>query len=168
VLQKLRTEAAIGVAESEYVMSKSDIRSFRDSDAWQRAMDLCVFSYKAIPQLPDNERFGLRSQMRRAGVSVPSNIAEGQSCGEEGRYIPHLRTSIGSVGELDTQFEVAKRLHVLPQETLVRARQHLDRTGQVLRGLLRARRRKRLARLAPRLALLAGFGFALFRLPFLA
>jgi four helix bundle protein len=111
-------------------------------------MDLCLLVYGAVKSLPDNERYEMSSQMRRAAVSVPSNVAEGQACGEEGRYIHHLRIALGSLGELSTQMEIASRLLMLPDLVTDKAGEHLARTGQVLHGLLRSRLKKRRLRVA--------------------
>jgi four helix bundle protein len=103
--------------------------------------------------LPATERFELSSQMRRASISVPSNIAEGQSCGEDGRYIHHLRVALGSLGELSTQLELAVRLAMVPDRTVSETQDHLARTGQVLNGLLRSRLNKRRALVASTFAI---------------
>lgn len=121
----------------------STIQSYRDLDAWQVAMSLTERVYDAVKHLPATERFELSSQMRRASVSVPSNIAEGQSCGEDGRYIHHLRVALGSLGELSTQLELAVRLAMLPHAHVSETQDHLARTGQVVNGLLRSRVHKR-------------------------
>ena len=134
-----------------------EIRSYRDLDAWRVAMTLTERVYAAAHALPITERFGLSSQMRRASVSVPANIAEGQSCGEDGRYIHHLRTASGSLGELSTHVEIALRLSMLPRTTVAELEEHMARSGQVLHGLLRSRLQKR-RRLAGS-ALLAGLAF---------
>ena len=124
-------------------MRNSEIQSYRDLDAWRVSMDLSVLVYRAVKGLPDAERFGLSAQMRRSGVSVPANVAEGQACGEDGRYIHHLRIALGSLGELSTQTEIARRLAMLPAAVLADLEQTIARTGQVVHGLLRSRRRKR-------------------------
>jgi len=124
-------------------MRNTEIRSYRDLDAWRVSMDLSVLVYRAVKGLPETERFELSSQMRRAGVSVASNVAEGQACGEDGRYIHHLRIALGSLGELSTQTEVARRLAMLPAAVLADLEETIARTGQVVHGLLRSRRRKR-------------------------
>jgi four helix bundle protein len=124
-------------------MGNSEIQSYRDLDAWRLSMDLSVLVYRAVKSLPDSERFGLSAQMRRSGVSVPSNVAEGQACGEDGRYIHHLRLALGSLGELSTRAEIARRLAMLPTAILVELEETLARTGQVLHGLLRSRLQKR-------------------------
>ena len=138
-------------------MSGSQIRSYRDLDAWRVAMSLAEVIYGVAKRLPASERFELSSQMRRACVSVPSNIAEGQACGADGRYIYHLRIALGSIGELGTQLELARRLAMLPNDVVNEAEDHLARSGQVVYGLLRARLRKRHVRASS--ALLASFGF---------
>jgi four helix bundle protein len=137
-------------------MSDSQIRSYRDLDGWRVAMSLAEVIYGAAKKLPVNERFELSSQMRRASVSVPSNITEGQACGADGRYIYHLRIALGSLGELGTHLELARRLAMLPNDIVSEAEEHLARSGQVLYGLLRARLRKRRVRVSS--AFLAAFG----------
>src|SRR6186997_1236335 len=94
--------------------------------------------------------------MRRASVSVPSNIAEGQASGADGVYIRHLRIACGSLGELSTQVEIARRLSLMPQTQISDLEEHLARTGQVLHGLLRSRLERRRATINS--AFLAGFG----------
>ena len=136
-------------------MSNSGIHSFRDLDAWKVAMELTVLVYSTAKLLPQSERYELSSQVRRAAVSVPSNIAEGQSCGADGRYIYHLRIALGSLGELATDIELAVRLGFIPALAGEKVEQQLIRTGQVVFGLLRSRRRKRIGRAVNGVALLA-------------
>ena len=88
------------------------------------------------------------SQMRRASVSVPSNIAEGQSHGSDGRYIAHVRIAIGSLGELSTELELAQRLKFLTAADLSDVERQLVSTRRLLFGLLRSLRKKRLSRAA--------------------
>jgi four helix bundle protein len=90
------------------------IRSFRDLDTWQAAMDLAVGCYKAAKLLPPSERFEMSPQIRKAATSVPSNIAEGHSTGSDGLCARHRRIALGSLGELDTQLELAVRVGLLP------------------------------------------------------
>jgi four helix bundle protein len=118
-----------------------EILSFRDLDAWHAAMDLVVVVYALCRLLPRTEQFGLISQMQRASVSVPSNIAEGHANGPGGRYRWHVRTALGSVAELDTQIEVARRLKYLSSADTKAAEQQLVRTRQLLHGLNRSLRR---------------------------
>jgi len=143
----------------------SQIKSYRDLDAWQVAMRLTGLVYSAVKSLPPAERFELSSQMRRASVSVPSNIAEGQASGADGLYIRHLRIACGSLGELSTQVEIARRLSLLPQTQATDLEEHIARTGQVLHGLLRSRLQKRRVNISS--AFFAGFGLWLWGLAIL-
>lgn len=87
----------------------SEIQNHRDLEAWQVAMDAVTETYKLSADFPSTETYGLMSQMRRAAVSVPSNIAEGQAR-KFRAAINHLSIALGSLAELDTQLEVAIRL----------------------------------------------------------
>ena len=127
-------------------MAKSEIQSYRDLDAWKAAMELTLLTYGVTKLLPQEERYGLSTQLRRAAVSIPSNIAEGQSCGLDGRYINHVRIALGSIGELSTEMEIALRLGFASHSDLAPAQQQLTRTRQLLFGLLRALRRSNLLR----------------------
>ena len=129
-------------------MGANGIQSFRDLDAWKVAMDLTVLAYEAAKRLPQSERYQLSSQIRRAAVSVPSNIAEGQSYGSDKRYLHHLRIALGSLGELSTQMELAVRLDFVTFTDVEAMHKQLSRTRQLLFGLLRTIRRRRLAQAA--------------------
>ena len=122
-----------------------EIQSFRDLDAWQAAMDLSIMVYRISTHFPSDERFGLISQVRRASVSVPCNVAEGQSFGTDGRYMHHVRIALGSIGELSTELEIAVRLEYLQAAQIEDVHRQLVRTRQLLFGLLRSIRRRRVA-----------------------
>jgi len=94
---------------------KMKIRSYKDLIVWQRSMDLVESIYRITERLPANEQWGLVSQMRRAAVSVPSNIAEGYGRQSSGNYIQFLSISRGSLLELETQIELCIRLKYLSQ-----------------------------------------------------
>lgn len=130
------------------------IRSFRDLDTWHVAMDLAVACYKVAKLLPASERFEMSSQIRKAATSVPSNVAEGHSTGSDGLCMRHLRIALGSVGELDTQLELSLRAGLLPSEDVRRLQEHAARTAQLLHGLLRSVRMRRLQNAAKALTLL--------------
>jgi four helix bundle protein len=95
-------------------------------------MDLAVALYEATQRFPADERFGLTSQLRRAGVSVPSNIAEGNARNSTADYLRFLRLSRGSLAEIKTQLLISKRLGFLPDETSTLL---LTRTEELLRQL---------------------------------
>jgi four helix bundle protein len=81
--------------------------------AWQKCMDLVVLVYKITENFPKNETYGLVSQMRRAAVSAPSNIAEGAADRSMDQFRNFLSISLGSLNELETQIEIALRINYL-------------------------------------------------------
>jgi len=88
----------------------AEIRSFRDLVAWQKGVELCQRVYEDSKCFPADERFGLVAQMRRAAVSVPSNIAEGYGRRSRRDYLRFLNMALGSLCELETQLILAVRL----------------------------------------------------------
>ena len=115
----------------------STVKSYRDLIAWQKAMDLADLVYTVTEPFPKREWFGLANQMRRAAVSIPSNIAEGNRRKIPG-YVHHLEIALGSHGELDTQCELATRRNLLTprQHRMVHAL--LGDVGRLTHGLKRS------------------------------
>lgn len=106
--------------------------SYNDLRVWQQAMDLVIEVYAAVNRFPRHERSGLSDQLRRAAVSVPSNIAEGKghrSGLEFARYLYHAR---GSLLEVETQIVLATRLHYIDANS---SQDLLRQTGNIARGL---------------------------------
>lgn len=91
-------------------MNDTKIQSYRDLIVWQKSMRLVVFVYKLTERFPKSELYGLESQMRRASVSISSNIAEGKMRGTRKDYRHFLLNALGSSAELETQIEIAKQL----------------------------------------------------------
>jgi four helix bundle protein len=85
-------------------------KGHKDLIVWQKAMDVVVLTYKLTKGFPEAEKFGLVSQMRRAAVSIPSNIAEGRKRGGETEFKQFLRIAFGSAAELETQIDISERL----------------------------------------------------------
>ena len=92
------------------------IKHYKDLSVWQKSMDLAVEIFKVVKFLPKEELYGLSDQMRRAVVSVPSNIAEGQQRSSTKDYIRFLHIAKGSLGELETQIMLCERLEYLRKE----------------------------------------------------
>jgi len=92
------------------------IKSFRDLVVWQKAMDLVQVIYANSGRFPVEERYALTSQIRRAAVSVPSNIAEGYGRRSTADYIRFLQIALGSIYELQTQLELSIRLGFLGED----------------------------------------------------
>jgi four helix bundle protein len=86
------------------------VKSFRDLDVWRQGLELAELIYKCPAGFPRSEVFGLGSQMRRAAVSIPSNIAEGRARNTSREFLHFLSISRGSLAELETQIELAIRL----------------------------------------------------------
>src|SRR5688572_32991313 len=102
------------------------IRSHRDLIVWQKAMKLVEAVYEATASFPKEETYALTSQIRRAVVSVPSNIAEGQGRRMAKEYLYFLANARGSLLELDTQLEIAFRLRYLTKEKHCNLHTQLD------------------------------------------
>jgi four helix bundle protein len=117
-------------------------RSYRDLELWQRAMDLVVECYGATKKPPDSELYGLISQIRRAAVSVPANVAEGQGRQHRPEFIQHLSIAYGSLTELETHIQIARRLNYLKNDEERCLLQRTGEVGRLLNGLLRFLRQK--------------------------
>ena len=131
--------------KAETAMKK--IESFRDLDVWNVAMAMAVRVYEVLGRLPAEERFELAGQMRRAAVSVPSNVAEGHAIGMPTRYRYHVRVALGSSAELSTCIELCQRLGYIDAKTAENAESDLCRTRQLLHGVLRSLRLQLAARI---------------------
>jgi four helix bundle protein len=118
---------------------------FRDLIAWQKARHLVKAVYLATARLPEDERFGLTSQMRRAAVSVPRNIAEGQAHYSDREFVHFLRNARGSLAELETQFVLAMDLELMTSETGEKLVAMCNEVGRILNGLIAAVSNEKLA-----------------------
>jgi four helix bundle protein len=108
------------------------ITSYRDLEVWNRAMDLAILCYRLTEKFPNTERFNLSSQIQRAAVSVPANIAEGHGRSHTGDFLHHLSIAYGSLMELETHFIIANELGFLGSTELTNA---LNITAEVSRML---------------------------------
>jgi four helix bundle protein len=112
--------------------------SFRDLAVWQRAIELTLAVYKLTASFPDSERFGLTNQIRRASVSVASNIAEGYGRSTRGEYIQFLGHARGSVSEVETQLVIAKALGFGSKQALQKAEEFCSEVGRMLRAMMKS------------------------------
>ncbi len=116
-------------------------KTFRDLIAWQKSVDLAKAVYQATQNMPSTERFGLTAQMRRAAVSIASNIAEGNARQTLNDYIHFLVIARGSMAELETQITIAGELKMMKESPgLVDL---LAETDRLLQGLIRSLQNKR-------------------------
>lgn len=117
---------------------KGKIKSFTDLDAWKKAHQLALFTYKTTEKFPDKEKFGLSNQMRRAAVSVASNIAEGFSRSSAKDKAHFYVMSRSSLTELQSQFLLARDLEYLPEELFLQfANQSVD-VSKLAIGLIKS------------------------------
>jgi four helix bundle protein len=112
--------------------------TFEDLQAWRLSMDLVEAIYRCTQQWPGEERYGLVSQIRRAAISIPSNIAEGKGRASDKEFIKFLNYARGSVYELQTQIKIAFRLNFLSGPTASVLENQAAEVGRVLNGLIRA------------------------------
>ncbi|MGH7559598.1 MAG: four helix bundle protein [Gemmatimonadales bacterium] len=113
------------------------IRSFRDLIVWSKAMDLVVMVYRLTELLPRTEQFGLVVQMRKAAISIPSNLSEGHERRSRGDYRRHVSIAIGSLAELETQAELLSRLGYVGAVEIERVQLQMAEVGRMLGGLFR-------------------------------
>jgi|SRR5437016_2710251 len=110
------------------------VRSYRDLRVWQQSMDLAEETYRATERFPEHERYGLVSQLRRAAVSVASNIAEGHPRSRRD-YVRHLVIASGSLSEIETQLVLSARLAFLSRAQAEHLLEVCDQVGRMLGGL---------------------------------
>lgn len=111
------------------------LETYRELKVWQKAMDLVEQVYLVSRSFPDDERFGLVSQVRRAVVSIPANIAEGYGRKHRGDYLHHLSMARGSLMELETHLIIAVRLRFVAEQQTQQVWQTSQEVGKMLNGL---------------------------------
>lgn len=109
--------------------------------AFELADEVAVIIYRMTKGFPKEETFGLQSQMRRAAVSVPSNIVEGSARNSEGEYLRFLEIAFGSLRELQYQFGLACRLHYIKEPDATEGNKKLTEAGKVIAALIRSFRK---------------------------
>ena len=118
------------------------IFTYRDLLVWQQGLTLVDECYSLTATFPKSEFYGLTSQLRRAAVSIPANVAEGHCRRETKPYRHHVSIAIGSHGELETLIELACRLSFLSVSDKTRVMKLCDSVGRLLSGLHRSLKRK--------------------------
>ena len=121
-------------------ISNNQIKTHKDLEVWKSSMDFVVKIYELTNKFPSSELYGLTSQIRRASVSIPSNIAEGAGRKNTKEFIQFLYISMGSISEIETQLEIAARLKYLnnPKEYY----DHLDSIRRMISGLISSLKKK--------------------------
>jgi four helix bundle protein len=116
--------------------------NYTDLIAWQKAMGLVEAVYSLSSAFPCAERFGLTAQMRRAAISVPSNIAEGQGRRTAGEFLNHLSVALGSIRELETHAILAERLRFVAWDQITGLLSTAAEVGRLVTGLANSLERR--------------------------
>ena len=112
------------------------LKHYQQLIAWQKAIALVTEVYSATKSFPRDEIYGLTSQIRRAAVSVPSNIAEGQGRATRGEFVQFLGYARGSLCEVETQIVIAANLHYIAPDIRERLSDRITELGRILNGLI--------------------------------
>jgi four helix bundle protein len=118
-------------------------KSYRDLEVWQRSMKLAKRIYQVTQKFPSDERFGLTNQLRRASVSVPSNLAEGHARFGPGEFSRFISIAMGSVAEIETQILLSTDLGYLTSELSREILEDSETIGKMLRGLAKSISKRR-------------------------
>jgi four helix bundle protein len=119
------------------------LKTYKELKVWQKAMELVEEVYTIATHLPQQEQFGLKSQMCRAAVSIPANIAEGYGRMHRGDYLHHLSIAMGSLTELETHLEISTRLKYLKAAQLEKAGGLVEETSKMLTKLIQSLKKPR-------------------------
>lgn len=114
------------------VVKMVKVKTYKDLIVWQKAMEMTVMSYPIVSKLPKEETYALCSQMRRAAVSIPSNIAEGFGRNSKKEYLQFLYIAYGSVCELETQLMLCVRIEYLTEIEIQPIMDLLDEIGKMI------------------------------------
>jgi four helix bundle protein len=123
-------------------MEQQSRNSHKDLVLWQKALDLAVAVHEATAVFPKSEMFGLVSQIRRAAVSIPSNIAEGSARRSTREFIAFLHIARGSMAEVETQLLLAQRVGYVGNERLTVLQLRLDEVGRIMNAVITGLRRR--------------------------
>lgn len=123
------------IYNSRLRVPKNIMRPHQNLDAWKKSVDFVVMIYKMTENFPKEEKFGLTSQIRRAAVSVPANIAEGATRKSDKEFLQFLSISQGSASEVETEILIAYRLGFLSESSFDTLNKSLDDIGRMITGL---------------------------------
>jgi four helix bundle protein len=113
-------------------------RSYKDLDVWKLSIELVKEIYRITEKFPPSEIYGLTNQIRRAAVSIPSNIAEGQERNSAKEFRQFLAIALGSVAEIETQLIIAKEINYLTEAEVEPFMASIDRLRKMTRGLIKS------------------------------
>lgn len=111
------------------------MRTHENLDVWKKAVDVVVLTYRLTEKFPSDEKFGLTSQIRRAAISIPSNIAEGAARTSDKEFLYFLSNAQGSASEVTTQLLIGQKLGYISEEQNHELRLKFDEIGRMITGL---------------------------------
>jgi four helix bundle protein len=123
-----------------------EVTSYKDLIAWRQAISLVTEIYRITVQFPKHETYGLSCQLRRASVSIASNIAEGHGRATPGEFTQFLCQARGSLCEVETQVVIARELEYIDRQQGLSLTNNMDELGRVLNGLISSIQRRKLQR----------------------
>jgi four helix bundle protein len=113
------------------------MKSHRDLEVWKRSVDLVTTVYEVTKTFPKEERYGITNQIRRAAVSIPSNISEGAARRYDKEFVQFLYVSLGSISELETQIIISQHLKFLSSMDSIKIQNELSELRKMILGLIR-------------------------------
>jgi four helix bundle protein len=120
-----------------FIKLKINIMDHKNLDAWKKSIDLVKQCYSQTSNFPDEEKFGIISQINRAAVSVPTNIAEGAARNHDKEFIQFLYISLGSLAELETLFIISKELEFLHEDNFNVLIENMETSKKLVLGLIK-------------------------------
>jgi four helix bundle protein len=114
------------------------VKTHKDLEVWKKSIDFVTEVYTVTASFPKSEIYGLISQIRRAAVSIPSNIAEGSGRNHKAEFVQFLYIALSSASELDTQLIISNNLRYIEQEQLERLQNELNTISKMIQGLIKA------------------------------
>jgi four helix bundle protein len=118
------------------------VKSYRDLEIWQKSMDLVVACYRITGIFPKREIYGLSSQLQRAAVSLPANIAEGHQRQHSREFLQFLSIASGSLAEVETHLQIAHRLGYIDDKQIAELLNNTSEIGRMLNGLRKSIEKK--------------------------
>jgi four helix bundle protein len=119
-------------------VASDTVRSYKDLEVWQRAMQLAEDCYRATSEFPHDEIYGMTAQIGRAAVSIPANIAEGYGRDQTGSFIQFLRIAQGSTREIETHLILVGRVRLLRDDVRDSLLDDCERISKMLRSMIRS------------------------------
>lgn len=114
------------------------MKSHKDLDVWKRSVELVTFIYEVTKTFPKEEMYGITNQIRRAAISIPSNIAEGAARNHSKEFIQFLYISLGSISELETQTIISENLIFLSSDDSIKIQNELTELRKMTIGLIKS------------------------------